>query len=69
MSERDSFFINLGTITYVHKAQNLLEQNGIKSKVDKKPSSDRGCSYGVFVKGRKKEEVTMLLRASSIKIL
>lgn len=69
MSESDSFFINLGSITIAHKAQKLLEQNGIKSKVDKKPSAERGCSYGVYVKGKKKEEVTLLLRASSIKIL
>lgn len=69
MTERDSCFLNLGSVTQAHKAQKLLEENGISATVGKVPSRDRGCSYGVHVKGRKKEEVILLLRASSFKIL
>lgn len=69
MAEQDNYFIDLGSVTHAHKAQRLLEQNGISASVGKKTSPQRGCSYGVYVKGRKKEEVTLLLRASSIKIM
>ncbi len=69
MAEQNSYFLELGSITQAHKAQKLLQEKGIVSTVGKKPSSSRGCSYGIHVKGRKKEEVTLLLRASSVKIL
>ncbi|MBR6633925.1 MAG: DUF3343 domain-containing protein [Clostridia bacterium] len=69
MAERDTYFINLGSITFAHKAQKLLEKNGISATVGKLPSSYDGCSYGIYVKDRKKDEVTLMLRASSIKIL
>ena len=69
MAEKDSCFLNLGSVTFAHKAQKLLEQNGISATVGKVPSGDRGCSYGVHVKGRRKEDVILLLRASSFKIL
>ncbi|MBE6651144.1 MAG: DUF3343 domain-containing protein [Ruminococcaceae bacterium] len=69
MAGKDGFFIELGSITQAHKAQKILEKNGISSNVGKLPSQSRGCSYGIYVSGRKKEEVALLLRASSVKIL
>lgn len=69
MAGKDGFFIELGSITQAHKAQKVLEKNGITSNVGKLPSQSVGCSYGVYVSDRKKEEVTLLLRASSVKIL
>ena len=69
MAGKDGFFIELGSITQAHKAQKVLEKNGITSNVGKLPSQSEGCSYGVYVSDRKKEEVTLLLRASSVKIL
>lgn len=68
VTEKDSYFLNLGSVTLAHKAQKLLENNGISATVGKVPSRDKGCSYGIHVKGRKKEDVILLLRASSIKI-
>lgn len=69
MTEKDSCFLNLGSVTQAHKAQKYLEQNGISATVGKLPSRERGCSYGVHVKGRKKDDVILLLRAASFKIL
>ena len=71
VAESPNYFINLGTVTYAHKAQKILEANSIKSVVGKisDTSGNRGCSYGVYVKSQKKDEATLLLRASSIKIL
>ena len=71
VAESPNYFINLGTVTYAHKAQKILEENSIKSVVGKISDtiSNRGCSYGVYVKSQKKDEATLLLRASSIKIL
>lgn len=68
MSGRGGFFIELGSITNAHKAQRVLEQNGISSEVIKVPSSSRGCSYGIRGRG-KKEEAVLFLKASSIKLL
>lgn len=69
MTEQDSFFLDLGSMTQAHKAQKLLEERGISSKVGKMQSGIGGCSYGLYVKNKRKEEVTLLLRASSVKIL
>ena len=69
MAENDSYFLNLGSVTQAHKAQKYLEQKGVSATVGKVPSRERGCSYGIHVKGRKKEDILLLLRASSFKIL
>ena len=70
MSAEDSFFINLGTVTMAHKAKKILEEQRIESTVGKiAAASAGGCSFGVFVKKRKREEVIALLRAYSIKIM
>ncbi len=69
MTENNTSFINLGSITYAHKAQKFLEERGFSAAVGKVPSASYGCSYGIYVKSRKKDEATLLLRASSFKIL
>ena len=70
MRGNDDFFLDLGTITYAQKAKRLLDSNGIDSTVGKSVSKNmgEGCSYGVFVKGRKKEEVILMLRSQGYKI-
>lgn len=70
LRENDGFYIDLGTITYAQKAKRLLDDNGIASTVGKGVgrSMGEGCSYGVFVRGRNKEEVLLLLRSSGYKI-
>lgn len=70
MSKDDSFFINLGSLTLAHKAQKILSENSINATVGKTSrASSGGCSWGLYIKGRKKEEVTMLLRAYSINLI
>ena len=70
MSAEDSFFINLGTVTMAHKAKKILTEHSVKATVGKTAmSSAGGCSFGVFVKERKREEVIALLRAYSVKII
>lgn len=70
MSAEDSFFINLGTVTMAHKAKKILTEHSVPSTVGKRAmTSAGGCSFGIFVKKRKREEVITLLRAYSIKIL
>lgn len=70
VAKEESFFINLGTLTVSHKAQKFLEEKCIKTVVGKKALlSSGGCSWGVYVKEKKKEEVIALLRANSFKIL
>lgn len=70
MPSDNSFFINLGSLTLSHKAQKILADNKIDSTVVKKAITESGgCSWGIYVKNRKKEEVIVLLRAFSIKIL
>ncbi|MBQ7897002.1 MAG: hypothetical protein IJ323_01120 [Clostridia bacterium] len=67
MTKDDSFFINLGSLTLAHKAQKILAENSVSATVGKSArAASGGCSWGLYVKGRKKEEVTLLLRAYSI---
>lgn len=70
MRENDGFFLDLGTITYAQKAKRLLDDNKIVSTVGKGVgrSMGDGCSYGVFVKGKSKEEVILILRSAGYKI-
>ena len=68
-TKKNSYFLNLGTVTFAHKAKKLLEDNGISATVGKIPSGESGCSYGVYVKGRSKDDVILLLRSHSLKIL
>ena len=70
MSAEDSFFINLGTVTMAHKAKKILTEHSVPSTVGKRAlTSAGGCSFGIFVKERKREEVIALLRAYSVKIM
>ena len=69
MSVEDSFFINLGTVTMAHKAKKILSEYSVSATVGKRTSSAGGCSFGVFVKERKRDEAVALLRAYSVKIL
>lgn len=70
LPKTDSFFINLGSLALSHKAQKILTDNSITATVGKQSMlSSGGCTWGVFVKGRKKEDVLLLLRAYSINIL
>ena len=70
VAKDDSFFINLGSLTLAHKAQKILADNAVNATVGKTArASLEGCSWGLYVKGRKKEEVTLLLRAYSINLL
>lgn len=70
MSAEDSFFINLGTVTMAHKAKKILTDHSVPATVGKKAlTSAGGCSFGVFVKERKREEVIAILRAYSIKLM
>ena len=70
MGKDEGFFVNLGSLALSHKAQKILADNFISATVGKKSlASSQGCTWGVFVKNRKKEEVTLLLRAYSINIL
>ncbi len=63
MAVNDSFFLELGTMTLAYKAHKFLEENDIKSEVGKISSHDRGCLYGLYVKGRARNEVAVLLRS------
>lgn len=70
LSKEDTFFVNLGSLSSAHKAEKILKDNSIHTKVGKKALSvSNGCSWGVFVKFHKKDEAVALLRAYSIKIL
>lgn len=70
MYQEDGFFINLGSVTMAHKAKKILTEHSIKSDVGKKSlSSSGGCTFGIYVRERKREEVIGLLRAYSVKIL
>ncbi len=70
MSKEDTFFVNLGSLSTAHKAEKILKENAVHTKVGKKAlSNSSGCSWGVFVKFTKKDEALSLLRAYSIKIL
>ena len=70
MSTDETSFINLGSLSSAHKAEKILKENSIHTKVGKKALSiSNGCSWGVFVKSRKKDEAVALLRAYSVKIL
>lgn len=70
MAKDDGFFVNIGSLALSHKAQKILADNSISATVGKRSAvAQGGCSWGVFVKSAKKEQVTLLLRAYSINIL
>ena len=67
----ESFFINLGTMTYALRAEGILKDKGIECRAGKNPEfkNERGCMWGVFVKGAVRESVVNLLRINHLNIL
>ena len=52
------------------RSKEILAEHAVPSVVGKRvDASAGGCSFGVFVKERKREEAVALLRAYSVKIL
>ncbi len=59
--------LNVGSVTLGIKAKRLLEDNGIKSKLIKTDSSDRGgCIYGIRIKSTELYKAVMILKENGI---
>ncbi len=63
--------IVLSSVTYALKAQELLKNNGIFSKITRSKAvrSVRGCGYGVSVDSALSEKTESLLISSGIPII
>ncbi len=59
--------LNVGSVTFGLKAKKLLEEKGIKSKLIKTDSSDRGgCIYGVKISNKDLYSAIMILKEGGI---
>jgi len=63
----DGNTIVFGSITYTHKAQNLLNQNSIKSKIEKVKSA-KGCGYGLTVGRGDLRDARVIIKSAGIDI-
>ena len=63
--------IVLSSITYALKAQELLKNNGVYTKITRSRSvkSVRGCGYGIVVSDSLYEKAQYLLASSGISIV
>ena len=58
------FSISCPSVTYAQKAQRVLEQAGIRSRMTRR--SLFGCSYGLDVSAPSREETFLLLKRAGV---
>ncbi len=68
MINTDSYFINLGSMTFSMRAENILKNGGMECTVGKSSEhrTSNGCSWGVYVKKDTKEKALNLLRLNGL---
>ena len=68
MTNTDSYFINLGSMTVSMRAENILKSAGMECTVGKSSEhrSTNGCSWGVYVKIDSREKALNLLRLQGL---
>ena len=66
-----SYIIILTSITYVHKAKDLLARNNINSHIVKLQASyeRRGCGYGLEINGGYIPQAVFLIERNRIRIV
>ena len=66
-----SFVIKLGSITNTQRAQKLLSENGISSRISRlsNPKAGDGCGYTLKANAKDRERIIHILSSSGIKIL
>ena len=68
MTNTNSYFINLGSLTSSMRAEALLKENGVGCTVGKSVEhrSANGCTWGVYVKSDNRERALNLMRARGL---
>ena len=61
--------IRLGSVTYAMRAGRILEQNGIRSYIQKTTSKNGGCIYALEIQNGSLSEVEKIVTSAGIKIL
>ena len=60
----ENFFIKCSSITYAQKAQRVLDQARIRSRMIK--TSEMGCGYGLDISAPSKREALRILNSAGI---
>ena len=70
MTNTESYFINLGSMTQAMNADSFLKSAGIECTVGKssEKSTVNGCAWGVYIKKEKRETALNVLRIHSLHV-
>lgn len=58
--------VRIGSVTYANKAKEILNNNGIRSKLKKISSEQEGCAYLLEMDKKFFERTVLLLREKEI---